>query len=427
MVKQTAFWVLLSLSAIPLDASAQKADALLLPAWRHPEFSISLGPEETLLTLPQREALGFEFGPPDGYLGVYEHQGTYSFFVPAQSNSSCSTPSTQGTYRLGGSLTQLTSAYGCSAVLENGADPNGYSFDRDYSGGGPVAEVWSGDTRGLLMVYHGEWHPGGLCDSVPWFYGSLGMAFSTDGGSTFSSLGEIIQPYPTRSQGLGTMPNCTNAHVGFGTLVVGDENGNPISDHDSVDPDRVYFYVFYNDSDPSLPSPCDKGNYCIGVARAQRSAVMSAAFSGDTAIFPTLFQKYYNGSFSQPGTGQDPDNAVNSGHYTPIFPQVASQPSVIYDWAINQFLLAYQTDFQLHIQSSPNLLQWSGIPLPNGSVSDLPNLIGYITLVGEGALPSAGGFDPYVFYLSAASPAFPDWGEAGTLYVSRRIHIRLGP
>ena len=428
MAKQVVFWVLLGLPVIAGVATAQDVDESPRANGRHPDFSIYLGPEETVLTLAQREALGFQDGPPDGYLGVHEQGGEYSFFVPAKSDGSCSTPNEQGTYKLGGNLAQFTSAYGCAAVLQNAADPNGYSFDRDYSGGGPVAAVSSGDQRGLLMVYHGEWHPGGLCDSVPWFYGSLGMALSTNEGASFSSMGEIIQPYPTRAEGLGpNISHCTNVHVGFGTLVIADEDGNPIPDLDRFDSDRAYFYVFYNDSDPSLPSPCNNGNYCIAVARARVSAVVSAAFSGDTAVFPALFRKYYNGSFSQPATSQDPNNAVNSGHYTPIFPQTTSQPTVIYDWAMNRFLLAYQKDFQLYIQASPNLLHWSGIPLPSGSVSDLPNLIGYLTLVGEGRHPSVGGLDPYVFYLSASPPSFPDWGQSSTVYVSRRIHIRLGP
>ena len=152
----------LGLWAITQVAAAQVAPSLAEHG-KDKDFSIQLGPEMTVLTLAQRQALGFQFGPPDGYLGVHEQKGTYSFFVPAQSDANCSTPNTQGTYRLGGDLAQFTSAYGCAAVLENGADPNGYSFDRDYSGGGPVRAVSHHVQHGLLMVYHGEWHPGGTC------------------------------------------------------------------------------------------------------------------------------------------------------------------------------------------------------------------------------------------------------------------------
>ena len=385
-------------------------------------ISIQLSPESVVLSLSDRQALGFEFGPPDGYLGVHRRDNVYTFFVPGHSSANCSTPNVQGTFRLGGSLTQLTNAYGCSVSLGDGADPNGYSFDRDYSGGGPVAGFKHGGTPGILMVYHGEWHPGGTCNSVPWFYGSLGMAVSTDAGASFSSLGEIIQPYPTRSQGLGTMPSCQNVHVGYGTLVLADEQGNTLPTGETSNPIQAYYYVFYTDSDPTAASPCDQGAYCVAVARARRSDLIDAAVSGNTAAFPSLFTKYYNGSFSEPGTGQDPENGVNSGHYTPLFGQVASQPTVIYDRAIGQFLMVYQSAGKLAIQASPNLLQWSGIPLANGTIDDSPNVLGYATLVGEGKNPHVGGLNPYLFYLSAAPP-FPDWGSMGTNYVSRRIQI----
>jgi len=82
-------------------------------------FSIQLGPETLVLNLPDRQALGFAFGPPDGYLGVHRrHGGVYTFFVPARSSMSCSTQNIQGTYRLGGTLDQLTGAYGCSVSLK---------------------------------------------------------------------------------------------------------------------------------------------------------------------------------------------------------------------------------------------------------------------------------------------------------------------
>ncbi|HXJ82853.1 MAG TPA: hypothetical protein VMS64_29715 [Candidatus Methylomirabilis sp.] len=408
-------------------------------------FSIQLGPETLVLSLPERQALDFMFGPPDGYLGVHRRHGTYTFFVPARSSSttSCSTPNIQGTYRLGGSLTQFNNAYGCAASLKDGlegnVEPNGYSFDRDYSGGGPVARLTLGGRSAILMVYHGEWHPGASCLSVPWFYGALGMAVSTDQGATFQSLGEIVQPYPTRAQGLGTSSDCHNVHVGYGTLVLADAQGNELPRRERSNMDRGFFYVFYTDTDPTIASgPCSGGAYCIALARARRADVAAAAAAGDTAAFPSLFKKYYCSSpsgpcgFTEPGTGGDPDNATNSGHYTPLFAQAASQPTVLYDRTIKQFLMAYQSAFQLFIQASPNLLQWSGTPLPNGTLNESPSLLGYPTLVGEGSNPSIGGASPYLFYLSTVT-SFPNWtstqitqyGNSGANYVSRRIQISV--
>jgi hypothetical protein len=394
-------------------------------------FSIQLGPETLVLDLANRAALGFTFGPPDGYLGVLRHRGAYTFFVPAMSGTNCSTPHMQGTYRLGGTLTQFTNADGCAVSLKDGAagnvEPNGYSFDRDYSGGGPVTDIPLDGQRAIVMVYHGEWHPGGLCNSVPWFYGSLGMAVSTDEGASFQSLGEIVQPYPTRAEGLGTTSDCHNVHVGYGTLVLADAQGNPLPRNERLNPNRGYYYIFYTDTDPTIMTgPCSGGAYCIAAARARRADVIQAIQTGDTTAFPGLFKKYYCTAtacgFTEPATGQDRDNAVNSGHYTPLFAQPGGQPTVLYDRTIQQFLMAYQSAFTLYIQASPNLLQWSGIPLPNGTIDESPNLLGYPTLVGEGRNPTIGGANPYLYYLNTVT-SFPNWKAAN--YVFRQIQISI--
>src|SRR5208337_5273607 len=68
----------LGLWAITQVAAAQVAPSLAEHG-KDKDFSIQLGPEMTVLTLAQRQALGFQFGPPDGYLGVHERKGTYSF------------------------------------------------------------------------------------------------------------------------------------------------------------------------------------------------------------------------------------------------------------------------------------------------------------------------------------------------------------
>jgi hypothetical protein len=395
-------------------------------------FSVQLSQERTVLSLAERQALGFSFGPPDGYLGVERQKQRYSFFVSGGSNKNCSTPNQQGSYRLGGNLSGFSDIHGCSVAMRPGDAPDGYTFDRNYAGGGPVAEFSEHGEEGLLLVYHGEYHPGPTCQHVPWFYSALGMAVSWDGGAHFFSLGEIVQPYPTRAEWQALQP-CQNAHVGSGTLVVADENGNPLPPAALSDPKRGYFYIFYTDSDPSLPKPCGQTSvpvYCVAVARAPRQAVIAAAMTGDTAAFPTLFKKYYKssssetGGFIQPATSGDPNDAVNSGHYTPVFARPIGQPTVLYDSRINQFLAAYESNWILYMQAAPNLLQWSGTILPGAMADDSPNQIGYPTLVGEGSNPAIGGRAPYLFYMSSVAP-FPTWGQQGTTYASRRVEITL--
>jgi hypothetical protein len=120
----------------------------------------------------------------------------------------------------------------------------------------------------------------------------------------------------------------------------------------------------------------------------------------------------------------------STGHYTPLFAQAASEPTVLYDEAINQFLMVYNSAWALYIQASPNLLKWPGTPLTNGTINASPNVLGYPTLVGEGRNPHVGGLNPYLFYLNTVPP-FPHWnfvnpdGTSGANYVSRQIHISL--
>ena len=310
-------------------------------------FTAKLSPETIVLSASQRASLGFVDGPPDGTLGVLLNGGTYTFFAAARSSTTCAgTPSTQGTYRLGGNLTALTAAYGCTAVIQpssSSGDPNGYTFDLDYAGGGPVLAVTNSiGQSGILHVYHGEWHGGTCAPAGECFYASLGMAISTDAESTFSKLGEIVQPYVTRTE---TISANTNLDVGGGTLVVADGNGEHIENPATSDPSDVYLYVFYADRDPSAASsgPCNTDS-CIAVARALLSDVVNAAFAHDTGVFPTLFQKYWQGAFTQPATSSDPNAASNSGHYTPVIADAGSFSSVLYDNSTQQYLIVYTTE-----------------------------------------------------------------------------------
>jgi hypothetical protein len=174
-----------------------------------PVFSLQLGQENPLLTTAQRASFGHQYGPPDGTLGVLLSSGTYMFFAASRSSSTCTgTPLIEGTYRLGGTLTAITAPYGCSALIQPGADPNGYTFDRDYAGGGPVLPIsnTTGQTA-ILHIYHGEWHGGSCANTSVCFYASLGMALSKDGGTTFTKLGEVVQPNVSRASSIASSKN----------------------------------------------------------------------------------------------------------------------------------------------------------------------------------------------------------------------------
>jgi hypothetical protein len=381
-------------------------------------LSLHLGQENTLLTPDQRTKFGLQYGPPDGTLGVLLSSGTYTFFSAARSSSTCAgTPLVEGTYRLGGSLTAITAPYRCRAIIHAGGDPNGYTFDRDYSAGGPVLAVSNAGQSGVLHIYHGEWHGGTCRNTGVCFYASLGMAISNDGGSTFSKLGEIVQPNVPRSTSIKLG---RNLDVGGGTLVLADQNGQYISGSRGANFANVYLYVFYADRDPtaSTTAPC-ANNSCIALARARLTDVVTAAFTGNSAAFPTLFRKYYRGNFTEPATSADPDAANPSGHYTPIVHDAGNFPTVIYDTSVHQYLMAYTTgNNAIVMRRGDNLLTWSN-PISTGGISNPGESILYTTLVGEGSNPLTGNGNPWLFYVRA--PKWPAW--AGAVVVNRQVHV----
>ena len=382
-------------------------------------FTVQLQTPNPVLTVAQRTSLGFKNGPPDGTLGVLLRNGTYSFYGAALGSSGCSgTPNVEGTYRLGGTLTAIAAPYGCTALIQAGGDPNGYTFDVNYAGGGPVLPVTSSTGQaGVLHVYHGEFH-GGTCAMGTCTYASLGMALSKDGGATFQKLGEIVQPYATRAARIGAG---TYTQVGGGTLMLADANGNHIANLAAADPASVYLYVFFYDADPSAAAPCDVGQ-CLGVARAQLSSVLSAAFTGDTPQFPKLFTKFYNNGWTQPATSGDPNAAVNSGHYTPVIAATGAFPSVVYDSVTQQYVIAYAAanHTSISIRHGSSLLSWSD-PVPVGTITDGSNSLLYPTLVGEGDDPTTSAGQPWLFYLDATT--WPSWPAATIM--NRRVQLSL--
>ncbi len=382
-------------------------------------FTVQADAPSPLLAAAQRTAFGFLYGPPDGTVGVLLNNGMYSFFMAARSSTACAaTPSTQGTYRLGGSLDGFTEPYGCTAQLTTGNDPNGYTFDQNYAGGGPVLPVTgAGGAAGVLHVYHGEVHGGSCSTSGFCTYSSLGMAVSKDGGATFNKLGEIVQPYLTRPAVLG---NNLNLDVGGGTLVVADGKGQHIANLATADPADTYLYVFYSDRDPAAATStaCNQ-TPCLAVARAPLATVVADAFAGTTAAFPTLFKKFYNGAFTEPATSGDPSAVLNSGHYTAIIGVPGSFPSVLYDAATQQYLIAYTTgNNAIAMQHGSSLLAWSG-PIASAAITDGTNTILYPTLVGEGNDPTTGNGHPLLLYLDAT--AWPSWPSATLV----RRHLTL--
>lgn len=138
-----------------------------------------------------------------------------------------------------------------------------------YASGGPIYNDTANNR--LLMFYHAENNTSGG------FWASIGMAVSTNGGANWTDLGRIIKP----NLAISSPNNVSSVDV----------MGAPYMIKDG------YFYVYFRDT---LDTGVAGGSVVnLAVARASVADVINAANTGDV----TAFQKYYGGSFSQPGLG----------------------------------------------------------------------------------------------------------------------------
>src|SRR5262249_54863558 len=139
------------------------------------------------------------------------------------------------------------------------------------------------------------WYDDGPCasGSTLCFYGTLGMALSTDDGATFQKIGQIVQSHISRAT-FHTAPYLGgNVPIGNGPFVLGDAAGNA-ADPRTANPSQTYLYVLYvdNQQDLGVGDPCAPGAACLAVARALLSDVIAAAFDQDGAALGASFQKY---------------------------------------------------------------------------------------------------------------------------------------
>jgi hypothetical protein len=382
----------------------------------------ALGTENVLLTSGQMQAMGFSYGPVDGTLGAIVTAGTYTLFGSANKTAGA----VQGAFAFAGSPTSITGS-NLVPLLTDGADPNGYDFDKSYTGGGPVIPLYSGTTQvGYLMSYHGEFScraangcsNANAAGGAPNFYSSLGLAFSTS-GAAFSKLGEVIQPYPTRQS---VFAGNANLEVGGGAMMVADGNGNFIPNFASLaDKSAAYLYIFFSDEDASnAQAPCSQGIHCVGVARAAYNSVVTAAVGGDHAQFPALFRKYYQGSFGEAATSLGNDQSSNSGHYTAVIADSAPlYPSVVYVTKTGWFLATYSTgNDRINFQTGADLLHWSG-NIAAMQISQSGWTLLEPSLLGESSDPMTSNGSPYVYYVKANNWLAQNWRSAS--YVDRQI------
>lgn len=330
---------------------------------------VTVGARETVCTAAQRTALGLNWFP-DGNLGVVSNgNGSYQFYAangssPALISGTLSAPATQGVV----------------GVSFYGGDTN-----YPYQSGGPVYVDPATGRR--LLFYHAEIHPNG---DAAHFYAVLGIAISDPGSTTrFYACGPILRPNMTLAQAVArtqAVEMCGAPYAVCGTNFL------------------VYFRDTLTNGSP------------VGLAAAQApvSSVVAAAINHTNAVW----QKYYQGSFSQLGLG---------GMSSPL--ETGNPGDSWMDVAWSSYLTQYvgtvvswinSSNTHLNLIFSLDGINWSArTQLETDSAESF-----YPTLVGTGPDPNDLGQSFYVYYTYSVAGAWNRWSDAA---LSRRLITTLGP
>lgn len=262
-----------------------------------------------------------------------------------------------------------------------------------------LAPVYKDGQGNILGFIHLErWPSAGSKD----FWASIGMAYSTDNGSSFQWLGEIVQP---------SVPFDANSTRSY---EAGPGAYGLVQPPD--DPTNWYFYVYVRDY-MSVNSNVVQG---ISVSRAKVSTVIGNALNGNS----TSFTKYYNGSFSTAGDG---------GLYTDLAPQLSGQAvpdAVQYNSTLGQYMIALRdysnsgsrSKVTLLISSNPVDFNTAGGASyftinDNASTNSV-----YGSLVGLDLEPETGsGNSFYVYYLEW--PTTQTIWDTGTYWARRLVTV----
>jgi hypothetical protein len=326
--------------------------ACLAPAAAASTYTV--GSEQTLVTAQQRTAAQLKWWP-DGPMGVQKTLTGYVFNSPNGPDAARSTGTLDNPIATG--VTPRIQVAGARDLQDLG-----------YASGGPLYEVRTNGSE--LLFLHLERYPTG--DPKVW-YGSVGLARSTDDGRSWRFLGEILTSELSYSQYRAAPPCGDVSPATFGQYVIRDVGG------------VNYFYAY--DADVAPGPGCQ---IRMAVARAPVSEVVAA--SKRNTVSPWF--KYYDGGWTQPGLG---------GASTDIWTGPQRTFAVSYNAAIDRYLMvmsSLETDgrYSLEVSESVDGIAWS---TPTTLFADTRELYAP-TIVGTGRSPATSGASFYVYYTSSA-------------------------
>lgn len=295
----------------------------------------------------------------DGCFGVVKNGADYSFYA---ANGSTTSKTTGALDNIAGTVSYSSKA------IQN------MKHTYNYAAGGPIYN--DADTGNLIMIYHFEKHRAG---DPTRFYSGLGMAKSTDGGNTFSDIGEIVTA------------NVSYDSVNCPTIVEMMGGAYTIKDG--------YMYVYFADY-------LESGEMnSLSVARASLSDILTAAAGGNA----TSFSKYYSGTFSQPGIAGLSSSLISGNPSTRWM-------DVTYNSYLNRFVMVVaqntsSTGVNLFMTSSVDGINWDArVQIESEAGESF-----YPTLVGTESDPKVTGNSFYIYYTHSVAGGFDRWSDAETI------------
>ena len=337
-------------------------------------LKFQVGSQESILTYSQRTDKNLNYWY-DGTIGAIKNGSNYHFYAPNGFNPA----------HTSGPMDDIA-----NTILNTEIKIANVPSEFDYAAGGPIYKI---DENNLLMFVHLERYPEG---EVSKFYATYGLALSSDGGISFTNLGEIIthnKPYDPMKETAIMAPNC----------------GASFAIRDG------YFYVYFQDM-----SLADEWN-ALGVARASVDNVVNAALSGQTSFW----YKYYNGGFTEPGLGGRSTQLCsfsNSGHSTGWIASTA-WIAASYNTYLNKVILvasmyensgianAYITTTE---DGYSNLESWT--ELFHEPYEDL-----YVSILGNGTDPNYSDKTFYLYYSRSLIGVTDGWHRWDDATMERRL------